>query len=240
MRLTPRDFEILKYLYDQKFCSLECLYFRFFDARKPNDPIPLQMRVARQRLQVLKRCEFIKSQKVYSEAKSVYLIALRGYQALCGKYPNLVYGSPVKEVDFRNYDHDKRVNLVRIALEKSGKVLAWYPERKVRLEGFAVNGISRRLPETVIPDAIALTSEGKRIAVEVEASIRKKSRFRFKVDELTGAMLGDPPLIHSVLFVACSDALGKDLCEITANKKGFRVESYSGFTNYLQTGGKNV
>jgi hypothetical protein len=238
MRLTPRDFEILKYLYDQKFCSLECLYHRFFDGRKPEEPIPDQMRVARQRLQVLKRAQFIKSQSVYSEAKSVCLIAPRGYQVLSGRYPNLVFGPAAKEVDFRNYEHDKRVNLVRVALEKSGKVMLWFPERRIRLEGFHVEGISEALPETVIPDAIILTPLGKRIAIEVEVTIRKKSRFRFKTDELSSVMRGDPPLIHSVLFIACSDALGKDLSEITANKKGFRVEPYSDFTNYLQNGGK--
>lgn len=238
MRLTPRDFEILKYLYDQKFCSLECLYHRFFDKRRPGESIPNQMRVARQRLQVLKRAEFIKTQCIYSEAKSVYLTAPRGYQTLSGRYPNLVFGPAVKEVDFRNYEHDKRVNLVRVALERSGKVMAWYPERRIRLDGFSVNGIKRQLPETIIPDAIILTPHGKRIAVEVEVSIRKKSRFRFKVDELSDAMRGDPPLIHSVLFIACTDALGKDLTEITASRNGFRVEPYSDFTNYLQTGGK--
>lgn len=62
IRLTPRDFEILKYLYDQKFCSLECLYYRFFDGRNPGEPVPIHMRVARQRLQILKRAEFIRSQ----------------------------------------------------------------------------------------------------------------------------------------------------------------------------------
>lgn len=86
MRLTPRDFEILKYLYDQKFCSLECLYHRFFDQRQPGEPIPNQMRVARQRLQALKRAEVIKTQRVYSEAKSVYLIAPRGYQGERGRW----------------------------------------------------------------------------------------------------------------------------------------------------------
>lgn len=172
MRLTPRDFEILKILYDQKFCSLECLYHRFFDRRRPGEPIPNQMRVARQRLQALKRAEVIKTQRVYSEAKSVYLIAPRGYQTLSGRYPNLVFGPPVKEVDFRNYEHDKRVNLIRVALENSGKVMAWYPERRIRLEGFSVTGIRRPLPETVIPDAIILTPQGKRVVVEVEASVR--------------------------------------------------------------------
>ena len=39
-RLTPRDVEILGFLLDQKFASLEQLYFRFFDVRKAvTDPL---------------------------------------------------------------------------------------------------------------------------------------------------------------------------------------------------------
>lgn len=41
---------------DQKFASLEQLYFRFFDARKAvSEPLPPNLHVTRQRLQVLKR-----------------------------------------------------------------------------------------------------------------------------------------------------------------------------------------
>jgi hypothetical protein len=55
-RLTERDVELLGFLLDQKFASLEQLYFRFFDVRrKVTDELPQNLFVTRQRLQVLRR-----------------------------------------------------------------------------------------------------------------------------------------------------------------------------------------
>lgn len=63
-RLTDRDFEIFAFLLEQKFGSLEQIYFRFFDARgRVADPLPKGLHVTRQRLQILKRNGFIKSEK---------------------------------------------------------------------------------------------------------------------------------------------------------------------------------
>jgi hypothetical protein len=37
-RMQPRDYEILKFILEQKFCSLEAIYFRFFDVRLSERP----------------------------------------------------------------------------------------------------------------------------------------------------------------------------------------------------------
>ena len=48
-RLTERDIEILGFLLDQKFASLEQIYFRHFDARKTvSEPLPKNLYVTRQ------------------------------------------------------------------------------------------------------------------------------------------------------------------------------------------------
>lgn len=234
LRLTERDYAVFQFLLDQKFASLEVLYLMFFDQRESvKDPLPAQFAVARQRLGILKRAGLIHTQRVYSEAKSLYLLSQTGHKALQAKYTQLVYAPPMREVDFRNYDHDMRVSLVRVALSRSGKALKWYSERRVRMQGFQVEGVSAILPETIIPDGIFKSSKGERVAVEVEATIRKKSRFRFKVQEYE-ALIGQPnPLIHRVLFVACSDAVGKDLAEVIEKRSGFVLETYSHFVNGL-------
>lgn len=84
-RLTDRDVEILGFLLDQKFASLEQLYFRFFDARKAvSEPLPPNLHVTRQRLQVLKRAGLVTSQRVFSEPRSLYLLSPFGYQIFAG------------------------------------------------------------------------------------------------------------------------------------------------------------
>ena len=69
-RLTARDIEILGFLLDQKFASLEQIYFRRFDVRKTvTEPLPKNLYVTRQRLKILRQAGLIKTEKVYSEAK---------------------------------------------------------------------------------------------------------------------------------------------------------------------------
>ena len=66
-RLTDRASDIFGFILEQKFASLEQIYFRFFDVReKVTDPLPKGLFVTRQRLQILKRHGFLKSEKVYS------------------------------------------------------------------------------------------------------------------------------------------------------------------------------
>src|ERR1035437_5652472 len=72
-RLTERDYDIFGFLLDQKFASLEALYFRFFDARPAaTDPLPENLYVARQRLGILKRAGLVSTERVYSDPKSLF------------------------------------------------------------------------------------------------------------------------------------------------------------------------
>lgn len=232
-RLTERDFGLFKFLLDQKFGSLEALFFKFFDPRKsPSEPLPKNLAVARQRLGILKRAGLITTQKVYSESKSLYLLSKPGWKLLRDRYPDLVYAPPALTVDFRNYEHDLRVTLIRIALEKAGKAVKWYSERRIRMQGFKVKDVGGTLPDTVIPDGVFLTPKNERVALELEVSVRKKSRFRFKMDEYERVMRYSS-LIHKVLFVAASDAVGKDLSEIIAHRRHFFLETYPHFQSHL-------
>lgn len=233
-RLTERDYALFKFLLDQKFGSLEALFFKFFDARTdPNAPLPKNLAVARQRLGILKRAGLITTEKVYSESKSLYLLSRLGWKLLRDRYPALIYAPQATSVDFRNYEHDARVTLIRIALEKSQKAVKWYPERRIRIHGFTAKGIDGRLPETVVPDGVFLTPKDERIAVELEVSVRKKSRFKYKISEYEAVIASYKPLIHKVLFVAANDAVGKDLAEIIGRRPGFFLETYPHFLNKL-------
>jgi hypothetical protein len=237
LRLTERDYQLFAFLLDQKFASLETLYYRFFDHRKSiHDRPPKEFFVARQRLALLKRAGLITTQRVYSESKSVYLLTQLGSRALEGKFPNAIYAQPVREVDFRNYDHDRRVNLVRVCFEREKKVLQWWSERRLKAHSFSAEGCSDTLPESIVPDGIFLSAKGERVAVEVEASNRMKSRFEEKVSAYRSVMSSYDPksaLIQKVLFVACSDALHTKLTKVIDGRKGFLIESYTHFLGKL-------
>ena len=70
IRLTKRDEEIFRFLMDQKFATLEAIYFRFFDRRKsPSDPLPVNLFVTRQRLLLLQKFGFVSVDRVPSESE---------------------------------------------------------------------------------------------------------------------------------------------------------------------------
>lgn len=235
LRLTARDYEILRFIYEQKFATLEALYLRFFDGRgKPSDPLPPGFFVARQRLSRLRRAGLLITERVYTDPKAVYLISQAGLRTLAAKMPNAVFAKALTGVDFRCFEHDMKVTIVRVGLARFGKGVKWYPERRVRSEGYSIEagGRMHTLPETLIPDGIMVSSKGERVAIELEASIRRRSRFQFKIEEYERVMAGDAPVIEKVLFVVTNKTLFNELKRLTDKKPGFLVDYYQ---NYLES-----
>lgn len=234
-RLTDRDVELLGFLLDQKFASLEQIYFKFFDARElVTDALPSNLFVTRQRLQVLRRAGLISTQKVFSESRSLYLLTHLGFQIFRGRRPHDAFTLPVKQVDFRNYEHDTKVNDCRIAIERTGKVMKWLPERRLRMQGFESQFSWSELPKELVPDGIFISSKGERIAFEIETTPRKKSRYIEKRDGFLSVMgSGQTALIHRVFWVGFTDRVYSDLKEVAGKSEGFVVESYSHFLSKL-------
>ena len=235
IRLTDRDFEIFGFLLDQKFASLEQIYFRFFDARKQvSDELPSGLHVTRQRLQLLRLAGFVSTQRVFSEARSLYLLTSLGYQMFRSKRPEAAFLSqPSKAVDFRNYEHDTKVNDCRIAIERTGKIIRWLPEKRLRAQGFESEFSWDELPKELVPDGIFITSKGERVAFEIEATPRKKIRYEEKRDGFLSVMHGHKPLIHRVIWTGFSDRIYQDLKDVAEKTDGFIIESYSHFLSKL-------
>lgn len=233
-RLTDRDILILGFLLDQKFASLEQLYFRFFDVReKVTDPLPQGLHVTRQRLALLRRAGLIFTTKVYSEAKSLYLLSGLGSKIFQGKHPLDAFAQPMKTVDFRNYEHDTKVNDCRVAIERTGKVMKWLPERRLRMKGFESQFSWSSLPKEVVPDGIFVSSKGERIAFEIETSPRAKRRYESKRNEFLSVMHGANPLLHRVMWVGSVPRIVSDLRATCGDRKEFVVESYGHFLSKL-------
>jgi hypothetical protein len=235
-RLTERDVQILKFVYEQKFATLELLYFRFFDRRKlSSDPIPENTWVTRQRISVLRRAGFLSSQRVYTDSKAVYLLTGLGYQVLKSKRELLYYSEPVQQVDFRYFEHDRRVSYCRTVFERSEKCLQWFPERYLRSNrGFEVGDKRYLVPGDAIPDGVFLSSKEERIAFELEFTPKKRERYEEKCRRYLSFMHGidrhgrgglNESVFQRVVIVACTDRIGKDLQELF-NHPGISVLSF--------------
>lgn len=238
-RLTERDLEILGFLLDQKFASLEQVYFRFFDIRKSAaEALPKGLHVTRQRLQILRRAGLVSTAKVFSEAKSLYLLTASGFQVFQSKKPQDAFAKPMLTVDFRNYEHDTKVNDCRIALERTGRVMKWISERRVRIQGFESQYSWSELPKEIVPDGIFISSKGERIAFEIEASHREKRRFVAKREAYESVMTGQSPLIHRVIWAGATEPIQAQLRDVAGKSPKFILESYNHFLSKLWPQGK--
>lgn len=243
LRLTDRDYQLMAFLYDQKFASLLVIYYRFFDQRKSGaDPLPKNLWVTRQRLAILRQAGLISSQRIFTDARAVYLLTGLGFQVLRDQRGMELPISPAIEVEFRTFEHDKRVTMCRVVLEKQGKCLAWYPDRHLRAtRGYpgAVRAF-KEVPLQVIPDGIFISSKNERVALEIEHTPKDRKRYQEKLDVYRRLFMGihsqdldHRPVVERVHFVASSDRIGKDLNEFFYDPNRFRVHTYEELVGFL-------
>lgn len=234
-RLTERDLDLLQFLQEQQFASLGMLYYRFFDRRsRANDPVPDQLWVTRQRLATLRRAGLVSTQRVFTEGKALYLLSLAGYAILRQRRELALDAPPPATVDFRYYEHDRRVGLCRIALERAGKSFKWYPDRFLRRQRgypYGERGFVK-FPPGLIPDGVFISGKNERISFELELTPKKRERYQEKREGYRRLMAergregSGEHLLHRAVLVACTDRIGKDLTEFFGGTDRFRVVQY--------------
>ncbi len=130
VKLQTRDYELLQFILEQKFVSLEIIYFRFFDVRTDSsESLPNNFFTVRQRLSKLRSCALIKSEKVLSSGRAHYLLTPFGYRTLLDWMEEETFIKPAKKIDFSLYEHDLRLSLIRAFSEKRGICKRWYSEK---------------------------------------------------------------------------------------------------------------
>ena len=237
LRLTPRDYQLFAFLLEQGFMTLEGIYLAFFDARKsPADPFPRHLEVARQRLRFLEKFSFISNRPVPMQSKGVYLLTRKGYSAISQKLPDRAFARPPRLVDLGTFEHDKAITFCRIALEKSAKAFAWYPEHRIRFEGFTERGKS--LPKGLIPDGLFLNSKGERVALEVEPARKAKIRYEIKMNDYRSTIRDG--LIQKILYVTRRSDIAKEILDATRGNPNFLIEHYDHFLSRLSPPGMKL
>jgi hypothetical protein len=144
-RLRPRDYEIMRFILEQKFCSLEAIYFRFFDARKsPTDSLPKNLWTTRQRLSKLRAMALIKTEKVLSSGRAHFLLTPFGHKVLTSHIQDAVLIRPAKAIDFSLYEHDVRITMIRALTEAKGKSGGWYSEKWLKASPILIDNKEER------------------------------------------------------------------------------------------------
>ena len=184
IRLQVRDYDILSFLLEQKFASLEMIYLGFFDERKSFDEAPQKnFQTARQRLAKLRQHKLIKTQIVPSSGKAHFLITRLGVNFLESHTEEETPIREAKRIDFSLYNHDYKINMIRILLKIKGKCRAWYSEKLIRAAPIPLKDDGFKFQSNLFPDAVFINSKGERVALELEVSRKGLSRVREKLEE---------------------------------------------------------
>ena len=191
-RLQTRDYEIMRFILEQKFCSLEAIYFRFFDVRKlPTDPLPKNLWTTRQRLSKLRLLGLLKTEKVLSSGRAHFLLTPLGHKVVTMHAQEWVLIRPAKSIDFSLYEHDVRITMIRALTEAKGKAGGWYSDKWLKASPIYIGGKHKyHFAKDLRPDAFFVNSKSEKIALELEVARKSRSRIEDKIrlfDELLEA-----------------------------------------------------
>jgi hypothetical protein len=242
--LQARDYEILRFILEQKFASLEAIYFRFFDVRKvETDPLPKNLWTTRQRLSKLRASALLKTEKVLSSGKAHFLLTPFGHKVLTHHVSTLITIKPTKEIDFSLYEHDSRITMIRALTEARKKCTRWYSEKWLKASPIYIDNKYKYIfSKDIRPDAVFINSKGERIALELEMSRKGRRRLEEKInlyDDLLESRrrYGDESggqeeykVLDKVWFVTTKPAVHRHLQRAVENssveKMSYRIDLY--------------
>lgn len=252
-RLQARDFEIMRFILEQKFCSLEAIYFRFFDVRKtPSEPLPKNLWTTRQRMSKLRALGFIKTEKVLSSGRAQFLLTPFGWKILTTYSQDTIQIRPTKEIDFSMFEHDSRITMIRALTETKGKSGLWYSDKWLKSGALMIDGHKFNFFKDLRPDAFFMNSKGQKVALELEIARKSRSRLAEKIalfDDLIeenyregqgrqddGSRFGASSIgekfrvVDKVWFIATKPVVARFLLKLIESKARnplcFRVDSY--------------
>lgn len=228
IRLTKRDIEILVFLLEMKFCSLDELYFKFFRFNLDGSESRSSW-WARDRVNALRSLKLISTVHFYTEAKSYYLATRKAFKIVQGHLNGRSICKPTFRLDIRTFEHDKLMTQLRLDLEGRRIVQDWNSERLLSEDPKYKNILSREFR----PDAIYLTYQGKKVAFELEISTKAKKRYQDKIKKYVSIMRSqgsDGKLFEAVHYV-CAKVSVFDLLinETKIYKDFFKIEMLSNF-----------
>ena len=181
--LSERDLEVIEFIIDMKFASVEDIFEKFFKVTLSSQEAKSDL-WARKRLLQLEQGKFLNANKVATEKISYYTATFKAFYALSNVHPEKAFVKPIGGFDMRTFVHDKLVLKCRLDLEKRFNVTSWISDRKLKSSAELSGGLS----SIHIPDAIYTFPSGKRVAFELEIARKAKSRYVDKIRKYVQVM----------------------------------------------------
>lgn len=180
MKLQERDMEILKCCYEQQFLTIEQIEEHYFKSTHSNK--------ARERVSELSKAGLVRSENSSLATIKKVVRLTRAGQRLAAAHAALEVPQS-RRLDLATLMHDSIVTSVRLRLSQLWDA-RWIPERALKDK------------YEIIPDGIVQFESGFNVAVEIENSIKGRSRFLKLID--TWAKVES---ISLVLYVATTRQL---------------------------------
>lgn len=174
--LSDRDFEILQFILEMKFASLDEVCAKFFKG-SPVDQNIVGYWYAKKRLSQLEKAGYLASSKRFSETKRFYFATKLAYSALSNLFLGQTLLRPIGSIDGRTVAHDYLVLRMRLALEKRGLCHSWISDRSLKIQ----TGILSELKAGYSPDGVYQPLQGPAVAFELEIALKSKARYQAKI-----------------------------------------------------------
>lgn len=174
--LTSRDYEIMSFVCEMKFASIEDIYEKFFKTLRDGSESK-SMWWARERITELYKRGYISRSYSFYERKAYYLGTKKGYYELIRSYPTVIPTRPVESINFNTFEHDKLLLSLRLKMEKQNECSNWISDRT--LSQFPE--LCPSIDKSYLPDAIYTTATGEKVAFELEISRKAKKRYHEKI-----------------------------------------------------------
>lgn len=239
MILTNRDFEIIKFILEMKYSSVEDIYQRFFKINFLGME-SLTNRAAYRRLQLLEENAYLISARNFTVNEKIYLATPKSYYFMLNNSPSELFISyPLKKIDHRTFDHDHMLVQIRQKLEASEKVNNWMSDRylKSKTEFNELSSLN------IVPDGVYTATDGQRVALELELTLKSKERYRAKIKsvvEYLRKIESKPKIFQKVRFLCKTKAIFESISyESKLYSKYFQIEILTSPTSQSLTKYKN-
>ncbi|WP_413942745.1 replication-relaxation family protein [Bdellovibrio sp. HCB-162] len=226
--LTERDIEVIEFILDMKFSSVEDIFERFFKVTLAGEEARSNEWAIR-RLQQLAKAGYLKGTFSFSERTKFYLATPKGYKAVSDAKPEAYVIKPSQVIDHRTFAHDRLVLESRIILENQRAASCWISDKKLRSSRELAGG----LVHSNVPDGIFKTESGERVALELELSLKSRSQYITKVRKYVSMMRSENQAVKvfdRVLYVCAKQATIDYLTKETKIYGSlFEVQSFNTF-----------
>lgn len=174
--LVERDYDILEYILEMKFASLQNVFEKFFSRLQSGEEAKSNEWATR-RLQQLTKAGFLKAAYSFSHRARFYLLTNKGYEVLRKGRLSLDPLGPSFTIDHRTFDHDRLVLESRIMLENRRAASCWVSDKRLRSSRELAGG----LVLSHVPDGLFVNERGEKVAFELEYSVKPRKVLEEKI-----------------------------------------------------------